>query len=143
MFFDLSADKPLREQYRDWHLDNPLCSLHDRPFQRHKRKGSQHHRRPRGVVSRPSVPLSSWQSLTTSPSSASFFGMLIYAGVIFHRHRKGTLRGDYTPANQNQPTAYQPQPAAYQNQPTSYYGSQQEPAKPYNPQPYEMENRYA
>ncbi|KAF6803044.1 hypothetical protein CSOJ01_11166 [Colletotrichum sojae] len=60
---------------------------------------------------------------------ASFFGMLIYASVIFHRHRKGTLRGDYTPANQNQPTAY--------------HGSQQDPAKPYNPQPYEMENRYA
>lgn len=37
--------------------------------------------------------------LTAFPfSSASFIGLLIYASVIFHRSRKGTLKTNYAPA---------------------------------------------
>ncbi|KAI8169507.1 hypothetical protein K4K49_003838 [Colletotrichum sp. SAR 10_70] len=61
---------------------------------------------------------------------ASFIGLLIYASVIYHKHRKGTLGGAYAPANQNQPTAY------------NSYANEQQP-KPYSSQPYEMDNRYA
>ncbi|KAJ0337786.1 hypothetical protein COL922a_006384 [Colletotrichum nupharicola] len=61
---------------------------------------------------------------------ASFIGLLIYASVIYHKHRKGTLGGAYAPANQNQPTAY------------NGYANEQQP-KPYSSQPYEMDNRYA
>lgn len=44
--------------------------------------------------------------------------MLIYASVIFHRHRKGTLRGAYTPAinpalAEQQGLAYNPNLTAY------------------------------
>ncbi|OLN87446.1 hypothetical protein CCHL11_09122 [Colletotrichum chlorophyti] len=60
---------------------------------------------------------------------ASFLGLLIYASVIYHKHRKGTLRGVYTRGNQNDPTAYE-----------GYSGGQA--AKPYNPQPQELDNRY-
>ncbi|KAF3808266.1 hypothetical protein GCG54_00006885 [Colletotrichum gloeosporioides] len=61
---------------------------------------------------------------------ASFIGLLIYASVIYHKHRKGTLGGAYAPANQNQPTTY------------NGYANEQQP-KPYSSQPYEMDNRYA
>ncbi|TDZ23889.1 hypothetical protein C8034_v009301 [Colletotrichum sidae] len=58
---------------------------------------------------------------------ASFIGVLIYAGVLYHRHRKGTLRSDYAAATQGQPAAYEP----YSNQ----------SAKPNNQ--HELDNRYA
>ncbi|KAK2000823.1 hypothetical protein LX36DRAFT_397583 [Colletotrichum falcatum] len=68
---------------------------------------------------------------------ASFLGLLIYASIIYHRFRKGALRGDYTPANQ---------PAAY-SQPSEYTGAYaaNEPLKPQdaNAPRYEMESRYA
>ncbi|KZL80611.1 hypothetical protein CI238_10442 [Colletotrichum incanum] len=62
---------------------------------------------------------------------ASFVGLLIYSSVIYHKFRKGTLRGNYAPANQ--PSAYN---GAY---------SANEPTKPYdaNAPRYEMDNRYA
>jgi len=34
----------------------------------------------------------------TPCASLSFVGLLIYAGIIYHRHRKGALRGTYAPA---------------------------------------------
>ncbi|OHE98395.1 hypothetical protein CORC01_06391 [Colletotrichum orchidophilum] len=63
---------------------------------------------------------------------ASFIGLLIYASVIYHRFRKGTLpRGNYAPAN---PT-------------TGYTGgyTANEPNKTYDPNAprYEMNQRYA
>ncbi|KAF9875397.1 hypothetical protein CkaCkLH20_07217 [Colletotrichum karsti] len=60
---------------------------------------------------------------------ASFLGLLIYASVIYHRHRKGTLRGEYSRTNQNQPTEY-----------NGY--SSDEPAKAHQSQPYESDSRY-
>lgn len=36
--------------------------------------------------------------LTVAFSSASFIGLLIYASVIFHKSRKGSLRANYAPA---------------------------------------------
>jgi hypothetical protein len=51
-----------------------------------------------------------------SSSSLSFVGLLIYASVIFHRHRNGTLQGKYQPANDTEaqklvaPTAYSSAP---------------------------------
>ncbi|KAL0932301.1 uncharacterized protein CTRU02_213254 [Colletotrichum truncatum] len=60
----------------------------------------------------------------------SFLNMLLYGSIIYHRHRKGTLRGDYAPANQNQPTAY-------------YGHSDNQQTKPFNSESYNMENRYA
>ncbi|KAK2013630.1 hypothetical protein LZ32DRAFT_604412 [Colletotrichum eremochloae] len=66
---------------------------------------------------------------------ASFLGLLIYSSIIYHRFRKGTLRGNYAPANQS---------SAY-NQPLSYTGGHaaNEPTKPYdaNAPRYEMDNR--
>ena len=66
-------------------------------------------------------------------SSLSFLGLLIYASVIFHRSRKGTLRGAYAPAvnpalgPQQQAFVYQPNTADYPSYPTNAaYG---EPAK--------------
>ncbi|KDN69732.1 hypothetical protein CSUB01_11225 [Colletotrichum sublineola] len=68
--------------------------------------------------------------------SASFLGLLIYSSIIYHRFRKGTLRGNYAPANQS---------SAY-NQPLSYTAGHtaNEPTKPYdaNAPRYEMDNRH-
>ncbi|KAK1962043.1 hypothetical protein LY78DRAFT_740567 [Colletotrichum sublineola] len=67
---------------------------------------------------------------------ASFLGLLIYSSIIYHRFRKGTLRGNYAPANQS---------SAY-NQPLSYTAGHtaNEPTKPYdaNAPRYEMDNRH-
>ncbi|KAK2033481.1 hypothetical protein LX32DRAFT_635176 [Colletotrichum zoysiae] len=62
---------------------------------------------------------------------ASFLGLLIYSSIIYHRFRKGALRGNYAPANQ--PSAYTGAHAA------------NEPTKPLdaNAPRYEMDNRYA
>ncbi|KAK1727078.1 uncharacterized protein BDZ83DRAFT_614074 [Colletotrichum acutatum] len=63
---------------------------------------------------------------------ASFVGLLIYASVIYHKFRKGTLpRGNYAPANPS--TGY-----------TGGYASN-EPNKTYDPNAarYEMDQRYA
>ncbi|KAK1765481.1 hypothetical protein QBC33DRAFT_560846 [Phialemonium atrogriseum] len=75
----------------------------------------------------------------------SFLGLLIYASVMYHRHRKGTLKGAYVPANPGpqyqgfvqstgyQPTDYQPteyQSPAYQQtayQPTAYQPTSYQP----------------
>ncbi|WYZ40960.1 hypothetical protein EsH8_IV_001301 [Colletotrichum jinshuiense] len=78
---------------------------------------------------------------------ASFFGLLIYASVIYHRFRKGTLRGNYAPANN--PAAYTGgYPSdAHANQPIAYGGGypNNEPVKPYDTSAprYEMDSRYA
>lgn len=55
-------------------------------------------------------------------SSASFIGLLIYASVIFHKSRKGTLNTRSAPAGAgmepySQPTAY----PSYNNQPKASY----------------------
>lgn len=55
-------------------------------------------------------------------SSASFVGLLIYASIIFHKSRKGTLNTRTAPAGAgmepySQPTAY----PSYNNQPKSSY----------------------
>jgi hypothetical protein len=84
-------------------------------------------------------------------SSLSFFGMLIYAGVVYHHYRKGTLRGKYIPApNPAQnletgqqyatglepPTAYPPETTGVMVQ-TTEYTSQVYTAPMYmQPQPY-------
>lgn len=93
------------------------------------------------------MPLLTVPSPTTS---LSFLGLLIYASVIFHRHRKGTLQGAYVPANANpqfqgfvQPAGYPPagypqtayQPADYQQMPYQHQGYQQTAYQPTAYQP--------
>ncbi|KAH6677019.1 hypothetical protein F5X68DRAFT_278178 [Plectosphaerella plurivora] len=80
----------------------------------------------------------------------SFAGMLIYASVMFHKHRKGTLGGapgGYKPTQQNDLHTFDPnanygygqanaqpyQPAPYA--PQDYNSYQQKPTEPYQQQP--------
>ncbi|KAB5529052.1 hypothetical protein GE09DRAFT_406734 [Coniochaeta sp. 2T2.1] len=73
----------------------------------------------------------------------SFLGLLIYASVIFHRYRKGTLRGAYAPALnpalvEQQAFVYQPNTADYPSYPSNAaYG---EPVK--NNAQYEMDTQH-
>jgi hypothetical protein len=68
-------------------------------------------------------------------------GLLIYASIIFHRHRKGTLRGAYAPALNpalaEQGLAYNPHTAAAVGSYPSYpvHAAYGEPVKPSH---YEM-----
>lgn len=88
----------------------------------------------------------------------SFAGMLIYASVMFHKHRKGTLGGapgsGYKPTQQHDAHTFDPnasygygqanaqpyQPAPYA--PQDYNSYQQKPAEPYQAQPYQAQQPY-
>lgn len=71
--------------------------------------------------------------LTEPPYSLSFFGMLVYAIIIFMKHRKGTLggaTGGYKPTQQNDVHGFDSN-IAYGHHPAQQY-----PSAPYAPQPY-------
>jgi hypothetical protein len=62
--------------------------------------------------------------------SLSFLGLLIYASVIYHRHRKGTLQGFYAPANSQPQFQGFVQPAGYTNYPQPGYPQTGYPVPP-------------
>jgi hypothetical protein len=80
--------------------------------------------------------------MLTFCSSLSFLGLLIYASVVYHRHRKGALRGAYTPTinpalGDQQGFVYSSNPADYASYPS--YPSHAVYGEPPKQTQYEMD----